>query len=566
MSLLDWLVLATTTIAIIGYGLWRTRGPNTTASYLHGGYIENWRTIGLSVMATQASAITFLSVPGQGYEDGMRFVQFYFGLPIAMVVISAYFIPIYYKLRVTTAYEYLEGRFDLKTRVFAATMFLIQRGLATGVTIYAPAIILSAVLGWALQPTIIGLGVFITFYTVVGGARAVSQTQKQQMIVMLSGIVIAAIVIVHRLPSGVSFSNAVSIAGVHSRINPVNFSFSLTDRYNVWSGIAGGFFLQLAYFGTDQSQVGRYLNGKSIAESRLGLLFNGALKIPMQALILFIGVLVFVFYQFTAPPLLFNQPLAEQVAHSAHAPAWAQMQARWDAVQAQKHANMQTFLAAEATADPAKSQSAKSAMRATDAEATALRKDAKMLVAKAVPGAETKDTDYIFISFVTKYLPSGLVGLLLAVILAAAMSSTASELNALGSTTTIDLYRRLLRPGASDRETLSASKWFTILWGVVAVAFASFASLLDNLIQAVNILGSIFYGTVLGIFLVAFALPKIRGNAVFAAACVAQVAVIGLFLATDLGFLWYNVVGCGLVVILAGLGQRVAGRRAADPA
>ncbi len=558
MALLDWLVLLATTFAIIGYGLWRTRGGgSTTAEYLHGGYVENWRTIGLSVMATQASAITFLSVPGQGFEDGMRFVQFYFGLPLAMVVISIWFIPIYYRLRVLTAYEYLETRFDLKTRLLAATLFLIQRGLATGVTIYAPAIILSAILGWPLQPTIIGLGLFITFYTVVGGARAVSQTQKQQMIVMLGGIVVAAIVIVLRLPKDVTFANAVAIAGVHGRMNPVNFGFALNDRYNVWSGLTGGFFLALSYFGTDQSQVGRYLNGKSITESRLGLLFNGALKIPMQALILFIGVLVFVFYQFTPAPILFNQPLAEQVAHSPEGPAWSRLQARWSDVQAQKQAHVQAYLNADHAGDAQGQARAKAAMRLVETDALDLRKEAKDLAKRAVPGAETKDTDYIFISFVTQWLPSGLIGLLLAVILAAAMSSTASELNALGSTTTVDFYRRILRPQATDAETLRASRLATIVWGIVAVGFASFASLLDNLIQAVNILGSIFYGTVLGIFLVAFGLKRISGSGVFWPAVISQLGVIALFFASDIGFLWYNVIGCMGVIVLALLARAV---------
>jgi Na+/proline symporter len=562
MPFLDWSVLVFTTVAIIGYGLWKTRAAATsTADYLHGGYVENWRTIGLSVMATQASAITFLSVPGQGFEDGLRFVQFYFGLPIAMVVISAWFIPIYYRLRVLTAYEYLESRFDLKTRLLAASLFLIQRGLATGVTIYAPAIILSAILGWPLQPTIIGLGVFITFYTVVGGARAVSQTQKQQMIVMLGGIVVAAVVIVLRLPKDVTFSNAVSIAGVHGRMNPVNFGFSLNDRYNVWSGLGGGFFLALSYFGTDQSQVARYLNGKSITESRLGLLFNGALKIPMQALILFIGVLVFVFYQFTPAPILFNEPLAAQVAHSPQAPAWTDLQARWADVQTQKQAHVHAYLAAERADEPIQKEMAKDAMRQNEIAALQLRQDAKTLAKKAVPGAETKDTDYIFITFVTRWLPSGLVGLLLAVILAAAMSSTASELNALGSTTTVDFYRRVIRPQADDREALLASRLSTVAWGIVAVAFASFASLLDNLIQAVNILGSIFYGTVLGIFLVAFALKSIRGPAVFWSAVISQLAVIGLFFASDIGFLWYNVIGCFGVILLASGGQAISRTR-----
>ena len=559
MSTLDWFVLLGTTIAIIGWGLWRTRGQQTSQEFLHGGYRENWRTIGLSVMATQASAITFLSVPGQGYEDGMRFVQFYFGLPLAMVIISAWFIPIYYKLRVTTAYEYLETRFDLKTRLLAAVLFLIQRGLATGVTIYAPAIILSAILGWPLQPTIIGLGLFITFYTVVGGARAVAQTQKQQMVVMLGGIVVAAVVILWKLPAHVTLKNAVAIAGVHGRVNPVNLHLAMNDRYNVWSGLTGGLFLALSYFGTDQSQVGRYLNGRSITESRLGLLFNGALKIPMQALILFIGVLVFVFYQFTPPPLLFNTPLATQVAHSPQAPAWATLERAWLAVQEQKHKEIDTFLAAQT---PDQVAQAKTAMRATEARAVQLRAEAKKLAVRAVPGAETKDTDYIFITFVTHWLPAGLVGLLLAVILAAAMSSTASELNALGSTTVVDFYRRLWKPDATDAQTLWASRAFTIAWGLLAVGFASFASLLDNLIQAVNILGSIFYGTVLGIFLVAFAWRGVSGGRVFWPAVLSQSLVIALFLASDIGFLWYNVIGC--VGVLAFTGVTYAVGRTSD--
>ncbi len=560
MSALDWLVLLSTTLAIVVFGLLKTRSAQTsTAEYLHGGYRENWRTIGLSVMATQASAITFLSVPGQGYEDGMRFVQFYFGLPIAMVVISAWFIPIYYRLRVVTAYEYLETRFDLKTRLLAATLFLIHRGLATGVTIYAPAIILSAILGWPLQPTVVGLGVFITAYTLIGGSRAVSATQKQQMVVMLGGILVAAVVIVLRLPDDVSFAKAVALAGVHGRINPVSFQFSLNDRYNVWSGLAGGFFLALSYFGTDQSQVGRYLNGRSIGESRMGLLFNGALKIPMQALILFIGVLVFVFYQFTAPPLLFNRPLVAQVQASAEAPAWSALETRWDVLQTQKQTQTRQFLAADQL-------STREALRQTEAQVQTLRAEAKVLAKRAVPGAETKDTDYVFISFVTRWLPHGLVGLLVAVILAAAMGATASELNALSATSVVDYYRRLVHPNASDAATLRASRVFTVVWGAIAIGFASFAALIDNLIQAVNILGSLFYGAVLGIFVCAFAFPRLRGNAVFWAASASQVLVIVLYFTSDIGFLWYNVAGCLGVVVGASVLARTTGQLQAKSA
>ncbi|HEX5746442.1 MAG TPA: sodium:solute symporter [Archangium sp.] len=552
MTLLDWLVLIGTTASIVGWGLWRTRGESNTAEgFLRGTQDLRWPTIGLSVMATQASAITFLSVPGQAYEDGMRFVQFYFGMPIAMVLISAIFIPIYYRLNVLTAYEYLESRFDLKTRLFGAFLFLVQRGLASGITIYAPAIILSAVLGWPLEPTIVGIGALVIVYTVTGGSKAVSQTQKQQMVVMLGGMVVAAIVIVWRLPEHVSFGRAVDVAGALGRMNVVSFDLDMQDRYNIWSGLTGGFFLALSYFGTDQSQVGRYLTGRSIAESRLGLLFNGVLKIPMQFLILFVGLLVFVFYQFNAPPLLFNQPLRAKVQATAQAGEFAAIEQKWAQVQADKRAEADRYLAAREAGDASAVDSARERLRAAAKTADSVRKEAKAVVARALPGTETKDSDYIFISFVKDWMPSGLVGLLITVILAAAMSSIASELNALGATTTVDFYRRLVRPDASDRQVLVASKLFTVFWGLVAVGFASFASLLDNLIQAVNILGSIFYGTVLGIFLVAFFFKHVRGHAVFFAALVSQTTVIALFMFSAIGYLWFNVIGCALVVVLA---------------
>ncbi len=552
MTLLDWLVLVGTTTFIVGWGLWKTRGGGGTAdSYLRGGYELRWPTIGLAVMATQASAITFLSVPGQAYEDGMRFVQFYFGMPIAMVIISAIFVPIYYRLNVYTAYEYLESRFDMKTRLLGAFLFLIQRGLASGITLYAPAIILSAILGWPLEPTILGMGVLVILYTVTGGSKAVSQTQKQQMVVMLGGMVVAAIVIVWRLPEHVSFGRAVDVAGALGRMNVVSFDLNLQDRYNIWSGLTGGFFLALSYFGTDQSQVGRYLTGRSITESRLGLLFNGVLKIPMQFLILFVGILVFVFYQFTAPPLLFNQPLRERVQASAQAGEFAAIEAKWAQVQTEKRAEADRFLEAREAGDETAEASARERLQATARAADSLRKEAKAVVSRAIPGAETKDSDYIFISFVRDWMPSGLVGLLITVILAAAMSSIAGELNALGATTTIDFYRRIFRREASDQHILVASKLCTVFWGIVAIAFASFASLLDNLIQAVNILGSIFYGTVLGIFLVAFFVKYVRGNAVFFAALISQGTVIALYFLSGIGYLWFNVIGCALVVVLS---------------
>ncbi len=563
MTLLDWVVLAGTTLFIVFWGLWRTK-VSTSENFFRGDYALKWPTIGLSVMATQASAITFLSVPGQAYEDGLRFIQFYFGMPLAMVVISAVFIPIYYRLKLVTAYQYLEARFDLKTRLFGAFLFLIQRGLASGITLYAPAIILSAVLGWQLELTILVIGVVVIVYTVTGGSNAVSQTQKQQMVVMMGGMVVAGIVILWRLPPEVSVGEAMNIAGAFGRINPVSVSFDFEDRYNLWSGLAGGFFLALSYFGTDQSQVGRYLAGKSIAESRLGLLFNGVLKIPMQLLILGVGILVFVFYQFTPPPLLFNAALEAKVRASSQAAALLEIETRWVALQAEKKTQVEAFLAAERANDAPTADGLRASLKASALKANALRTEVKAVVAKAVPGAEVKDSDYIFITFVKRWLPSGLFGLLIAVILAAAMSSIASELTALGATTTVDFYRRVFKREATEKHALMASKGFTILWGVVAICFATFASLLDNLIQAVNILGSIFYGTVLGLFLVAFFVKRVQGNAVFVAGVLSQGTVLALFAFTKIGYLWFNVIGCTLVVTLGLLLQRVLPTNAAN--
>ncbi|RKH47902.1 sodium:solute symporter [Corallococcus sicarius] len=560
MTGLDWLVLGATIASIVAWGLWKSRGQATSDEYMRGGRELKWPTIGLAVMATQASAVTFLSVPGQAYEDGMRFVQFYFGLPIAMVIISAVFVPIYYRLNVITAYEYLESRFDLKTRLLGAFLFLIQRGLAAGITIYAPAIILSTILGWPLEPTVIVMGALVILYTVTGGSRAVSQTQKQQMVVMMGGMVVAAVVILWRLPANVSFGKAVDVAGAFGRMNVVSFDFDMQDRYNFWSGITGGLFLSLSYFGTDQSQVGRYLTGRSISESRLGLLFNGVLKIPMQFFILFVGILVFVFYQFSTPPLLFNEALRTRVQGTPQATEYAELEAKWEQVQSGKRAEVERYLSAVESGDVAAGEASRALLQGAQQQASAVRKEAKAMVARALPGAETKDSDYIFITFVKRWLPSGLFGLLIAVILSAAMSSISSELSALGTTTTVDFYRRVFKPGASDRHVLVASKLFTVFWGLVAVAFATFASLLDNLIQAINILGSIFYGTVLGIFLVAFFVKRVRGHAVFAAAVISQATVIALYFLSDVGYLWFNVIGCALVMVLSLVMQGVLPR------
>lgn len=549
MSTLDWIVLAGTLGFIGVYGWWKTRGVKDIEGYFLGDNTLRWPTIGLSIMATQASAITFLSTPGQAYDDGMRFVQFYFGLPLAMVVISAVFVPIYKRLKVYTAYEYLEYRFDSRVRYLGAVLFLIQRGLAAGITIYAPSIILSSIFGWPLQATNAVLGLGVVAYTISGGVQAVSETQKQQMVVMLGGIVLAAGLIIWRLPDGVSVPSALKLAGALDRMNVVNFDFDFKDRYNFWSGITGGFFLALSYFGTDQSQVQRYLSGKSIAESRLGLLFNGMFKVPMQFAILFTGVMVFVFYLFVKPPVFFNPPVLEKMHQSPQAGQMKELETRYDrAFEVQKQA-AERFAAGEQT--PA----ARAELRAAAADTKKIREEAKVLIKSALPDAETKDTDYVFLSFILNYVPAGLVGLLIAVIFCAAMSSTASELAALGSTTTLDLYKRGFKKESTPEHDLRASRAFTVMWGVIAVGFASFAALLDNLIEAVNILGSIFYGTVLGIFLVAFFVKRVTGTPVLIGAVCAQATVIGLFFGSKIGFLWYNVIGCAVVVIVAGIAQ-----------
>lgn len=554
MTWLDWTVLVVTIGGIVVYGWWKTRGAKDIDTYVRGGSLK-WPTIGLSIMATQASAITFLSTPGQAFEDGMRFVQFYFGLPLAMIVISAVFVPIYYRLKVLTAYEYLEHRFDARVRFLGAILFLVQRGLAAGITIYAPSIILSSILGWPLDGLIIAVGLLVILYTVTGGTQAVSQTQKQQMIVMLGGMFIAAAIVIWRLPDAVSLPDAVGLAGALDRMNVVTFGVDLDSRYTFWSGITGGFFLAMSYFGTDQSQVQRYLSGKSVTESRLGLLFNGMFKVPMQFVILFIGVLVFVFYLFTKPPLFFNPSAWDQAKQTPYASQLRELETRYEAAFADQRLAAEQFVAARQS--EAGEAEAKERLRLAAADTRELRAEAKAVVAKALPGTTTKDADYVFLTFVLHYLPSGLVGLLIAVILCAAMSSTASELAALGSTTTVDLYKRLLHgrqledPERFQKRDVLVSKLFTAFWGLLAIGFATFASLVDNLIEAVNILGSIFYGTVLGLFVVAFFLKRVTATPVLVAALIAQATVVVLFFASELGFLWFNVIGCAIVVVLS---------------
>ncbi|OUJ72533.1 sodium:solute symporter [Hymenobacter crusticola] len=558
MSLLDWLVLGATLFFIVGYGTWRTRGSRDLNSYLLGNREAQWWGIGLSIVATQASAITFLSVPGQAYDDGMRFIQFYFGLPLAMVLIAAVAVPIYHRLHVFTAYEYLETRFDRPTRTLAAGLFLLQRGLSNGLSLYAPALVLSAILGWNTSLTVWLIGGLMIGYTVVGGTRAVAVTQQWQVAVIFTGMVVAGYLLVHYLPANVGFGDALRVAGHQGKLNLVDFHFDPKDRYNFWSGMTGGLFLALSYFGTDQSQVQRYLAGRSISESRLGLLFNGLVKVPMQFGILLIGVLLFVFYQFNAPPLTFNRPVREQLATNAqYAPALRQLEQRQATIAAAKQAANAELVNALHANDAGQLARAQTHLQVTDAATQGLRADLKSLLKQGAPTAEAKDTDYIFLSFVLDYMPHGFIGLLIAVVLSAAMSSSAAGLNALASTTVIDWYR-LARPAADQQHYVLVSRWATAGWGVLGIGFALFAAKLENLIQAVNILGSLFYGPILGIFVVAFFMPLIKGRAVFWAAVLGQVLVLLLFWQTDIAYLWYNIIGCFLVMLFAAIGQKLA--------
>lgn len=560
MSYLDWTILFGTLLVIAGYGIYKTYGPKDMDKYIRGGNDMNWLTIGLSIMATQASAITFLSTPGQAYSDGMRFIQFYFGLPVAMIFICVFFLPIYYKLKVYTAYEFLEQRFDLKTRTLTAGLFLIQRGLAAGITIYAPAIILSTLLGWNLTFTNIFIGVIVVIYTVSGGTKAVSVTQKQQMTVMMGGMILAGIIVVQMIP--VSFTEALHVAGKMDKLNIVNFEFDLSDRYNFWSGFTGALFLFLSYFGTDQSQVQRYLSGKTLTESRMGLMMNGFLKVPMQFIILFIGVMVFVFYQFYQPPVFFNTIQLDKLKASEYLHDFNDLEQTYTNIFESKGESINGLLGAIENEDQEAIDQYKSAISDHTKAQEDVRDQVKELIVKNDPLAETRDTDYVFMRFVMDYLPQGVIGLLFAVIFSAAMSSTASELNALSSTTTIDIYRRSINKDQSSNHYMKSSRWFTVLWGVFAILFATYATLFENLIQAVNLLGSLFYGSILGIFMVAFFMKWVGGKAVFLAAIVTEILILTLHyyngktigdFSIDIGFLWYNAIGCLLVMAIAAL-------------
>ncbi|MDP4710684.1 MAG: sodium/solute symporter [Saprospiraceae bacterium] len=570
MNVIDWIVMLGTLLGIVIYGVWKTRNISSVQSYLLGDRDLPWWTIGLSIMATQASAVTFLSTPGQAYEDGMRFAQFYFGLPVAMVILSIFVIPIYYRLKVYTAYEYLEGRFDRRTRTLTAILFLLQRGLAAGITIYAPAIILSSILGWSLNITIFFIGLVVIFYTVMGGTQAVSVTQKQQMIVILTGMFVAAIILVYKLPEHVGFGDAVGLAGKLGKLNVVDFSFDLNNRYTFWSGMLGGVFLFLSYFGTDQSQVQRYLSGKSLTESRLGLLFNGLLKVPMQFLVLFVGILVFVFFQFNTRPLHFNDANVAKLIGTPYEQTYREYETAYLQVQEREMGIAERIVAANRSGDEAALEAAREDSQVAVADGKRIREQVEALILQADPNAKTKDTDYVFISFVISFLPVGMVGLLLAVIFSAAMSSTSSELNALATTTVIDLYRRSIVKNQTDRHYLQMSKIFTIAWGIVALMFAVVADLFENLIQAVNIVGSLFYGSILGVFVVAFFMKRVGGRAVFWGAILGEILVVTIFLLDyyeylNIAYLWLNMIGCLLVMLLSWIFEKLGSGGSSRP-
>lgn len=557
MSNIDWAVLLFTLLGIVGYGVYKSRGTKSMDAYLLGGQSMPWYTVCLSVMATQASAITFLSAPGLAYSSGMSFVQFYFGLPLAMIVLCITFVPIFHRLKVYTAYEYLEQRFDFKTRALTAFLFLIQRGLSTGITIYAPAIILSTILNINTTYTTLFMGGLVIFYTVFGGTKAVSYTQLLQMTIIFSGLFAAGVMVVHLLPASVGLGKAISIAGKMGRTNAIDLDFSWTNPYNVWSGIIGGFFLQLSYFGTDQSQVGRYLTGASVGQSRLGLLMNGLVKIPMQFLILLIGVLVFTFYQYNKAPLFFNSYELNKLQNSEHKEELAQLQLQYDQHFEQKKVEVQKLDEALSHNDQIAIDQQRIAVKRADGEAKEIKESVKALMLKNDEKASTNDNNYIFLSFVTEYLPKGLIGLLIAIIFLASMGSTASALNSLASTTVVDIYKRLINTTGNDGQYVNASRWATILWGLVCIIMALYTSKIGNLIEAVNILGSFIYGTILGVFLVAFYVKQVKGKAVFYAAILAELMVCILGFNEVVAYLWLNVVGCLAVVIIACILQRL---------
>lgn len=558
MQQIDWIILSATLLFIIFYGVYKTRGSKNVEEYILANKETPWWLVGLSVMATQASAITFLSTPGQAYHDGMGFIQFYFGLPIAMIVICIVFIPIYHKYKIFTAYQYLEQRFDVKTRSLAAILFLIQRGLAAGITIYAPSIILSTLLGWNITALNIIIGISVIFYTFIGGTKAVNVTQKQQMFVILVGMFVTFYLILHMLPNEMTFSNALHIAGANDKMNILDFSLDTETRYTVWTGITGGFFLMLSYFGTDQTQVGRYLSGKTDKESQMGLILNGFLKVPMQFFILLTGVMVFVFFQFNPVPLNFNPNNKALIEQSKYNEEYQDLEKKLTNLGEEK--KEYNLLYIDHLNQNFDNPILRNKLKELAGREKDLRDQAKELIEKADIKAETNDKDYVFLHFILNYLPKGLIGLLLAVILSAAMSSSASELTALASTTAIDIYKRNTKSELSEKQLLYSTQLFTLGWGIIAILFACFCTLFENLIQLVNLLGSIFYGTVLGIFLVGFLFKFVKGKSIFYSAVLSQISIFFIYYyfihiypsgQEKLGYLWLNFIGATLTIVIS---------------
>jgi len=567
MSAADWIVLAITLTAIIAYGLYKSSASRNLDGYFLSNRSMPWWLVLLSIMGTQASAVTFLSAPGQAYTDGMRFVQYYFGLPIAMVLLCVTLVPIFHRLKVYTAYEYLEDRFDLKTRTLTSFLFLLQRGVSTGISIYAPAIILSSLLGWNIYWTNIFMGGLLIIYTVSGGAKAVAYTQQLQMVIIFAGMFMAAYMVVHLLPEGVGFIDALKVGGKMGRLNVItsgvrdNGSFNWNDRYNIWSGLIGGFFLALSYFGTDQSQVGRYLTAKSLTESRVGLLMNGLVKVPMQFGILLVGVLVFTFYQFNQAPLFFNEVQVNKVARSQYKDSLQQMQKQYNILSKEKTLTVTDWVNKSKTNADTKLPEAK--LKLLNQQTEKIRADFKNLVSKAEIGGDNNDTNYIFLRFVIDYLPKGLVGLLIAVIFLAAWGSIAAALNSLASCTVVDFHKKFIKKNCTEMEDYKTSRWYTFGWGVFSIFIAMFATNMGSLIEAVNVLGSLFYGVILGVFLVAFYLKQVKGHAVFVSAIVIELCIVALFWKSSIGFLWLNAIGALGVVLLALLLQPFFNKKAA---
>ncbi|WP_398454791.1 sodium:solute symporter [Sphingobacterium thalpophilum] len=558
MSTADWIVLLLTLLLIVTYGIYKSRGIKNIDGYLLGNRSLPWYHVGLSVMATQASAITFLSAPGLAYSSGMSFVQFYFGLPLAMIVLCITFIPIFHRLKVFTAYEFLEKRFDVRTRGLTALLFLIQRGISTGITIFAPALIISTILHIDLTLTTLAIGSFVVIYTTYGGTKAVSHTQLLQMSIIFGSLLIAGLLVIHLLPADIGLSKALHIAGKSGKTNALDFTFDLNNNYTLWTGLIGGFFLQLSYFGTDQSQVGRYLTGSSVKESRMGLIMNGLLKVPMQFAILLIGILVFVYYQYHQPPIFFNRVEIQKLKESPYAQAYQDLEHKHAELFKERLSIVNSVNDAMNQDDQDRVSLSRDALQQVNTALQLVKDSTLTLIKRVNPAAETNDNNYVFLSFVTRTFPKGLIGLLIAVIFLASMGSTASAINSLASTTTIDIYKRFVNPNASEKQDLLWSRIFTMVWGIFTVIIALYANKLGNLLEAVNILGSLFYGTILGIFIVAFYQKKVRGKAVFIAAILSELIVIGIWLLDKIPFLWLNLVGCLAVMIIAHCVQRLS--------